>query len=251
MSNSFLGWHCWSRLRLLQMGREAVPGNFSWCHPQTRDVTNSAKSSEYVLLVAWPLCLGLLTRYQCMLYSHITVISLSWYMMSEMIQDFMWYQVSLNTLWEECTTFCMCFPSNVTHRKSWFLRDRSLKSIDLKYRHTSLKITQPILKLHIKSLQTQSIILGGICFLPASWAKNSTSPTQEAFLRPWLARTLESGLSIENPNGMSGLQSPSWPGSQKCLWVVINSNQSLRLQQNLLLKSRSLWIWGDEAVFCV
>ncbi len=39
--------------------------------------------------------------------------------------------------------------------------------------------------------------------------------TQETFLGPWPAQTLESGLSIENHNGKSGLQSPSWPGSQK------------------------------------
>ena len=40
---------------------------------------------------------------------------------------------------------------------------------------------------------------------------------QETFLGPWPARTLESGLSIENHKGKSGLESPSWPGSQKCL----------------------------------
>ena len=41
--------------------------------------------------------------------------------------------------------------------------------------------------------------------------------SQETFLGPWPAQTLESGLSIENHNGKSGLQSLSWPGSQKCL----------------------------------
>ncbi len=41
--------------------------------------------------------------------------------------------------------------------------------------------------------------------------------TQEAFLGPWPARTLESGLSIVILNRKSGLQSPGRPGSQKCL----------------------------------
>ncbi len=45
-----------------------------------------------------------------------------------------------------------------------------LKSIDLKYRHTSLKITQPILKLHIKSLQILAACQKEFCeYLADSW----------------------------------------------------------------------------------
>ncbi len=41
--------------------------------------------------------------------------------------------------------------------------------------------------------------------------------SQEAFLGPWPAQTLESGLSIVIHNRKSGLQSLGRPGSQKCL----------------------------------
>ncbi len=47
--------------------------------------------------------------------------------------------------------------------------------------------------------------------------KISPKHSQETFLGPWPAQILESRLSIENHNGKSGLQSPSWPGSQKFL----------------------------------
>ena len=46
--------------------------------------------------------------------------------------------------------------------------------------------------------------------------------SQETFRGPWLARTLESGFSIKNHNGKSGLQSPSWPWSQICLLGYIS-----------------------------
>ncbi len=36
-------------------------------------------------------------------------------------------------------------------------------------------------------------------------SKNPVSLTQEAFLGLWRVLTLESGLSIENPNGKSGV----------------------------------------------
>ncbi len=41
--------------------------------------------------------------------------------------------------------------------------------------------------------------------------------SQGAFLGPWSAQTLESGLSIVILNRKSGLQSLGRPGSQKCL----------------------------------
>ncbi len=41
--------------------------------------------------------------------------------------------------------------------------------------------------------------------------------SQEAFLGPWPAQTVESGLSIGILKGTSGLQSLGRPGSQKCL----------------------------------
>ncbi len=43
--------------------------------------------------------------------------------------------------------------------------------------------------------------------------------SQEAFLGPWPARTLESGLSIENLNGKSGLQSPGHTLNKKLIEV--------------------------------
>ncbi len=41
--------------------------------------------------------------------------------------------------------------------------------------------------------------------------------SQKAFLGPWPAQSLESGLSIDILNRKSGLQSLNPPGSQKCL----------------------------------
>ncbi len=53
--------------------------------------------------------------------------------------------------------------------------------------------------------------------------------TQEAFLGPWPARTLESGLSIVTLNRKSELQGPGRPGSQKCLLGMDNKNNTMFL----------------------
>ncbi len=60
------------------------------------------------------------------------------------------------------------------------------------------------------------------------WINWTSLPTQEAFLRPWPARTLESGLSIVILNRKSGLQSLGRPGSQKCLLGMCILTESLK-----------------------
>ncbi len=82
---------------------------------------------------------------------------------------------------------------------------------------------------------------------PSPLSSRFTKATsQEAFLWPWPAQTLESGLSIGNTNGKSGLQSPSWPGSQKCLlgWSLKMSRKELARSLGTQQKEENCYPWN-------